>query len=175
MEPYIGEIRMFGGTFAPRGWLLCDGAAYSPNNFSQLYSLIMNIYGGDEHGYFRVPDLRGRAPIQWGQGDGLSVYQIGKQAGAETVILSVPQLPAHNHTANAKTAGDLPTPANNYPATGTDPTSGAAITTWANSTDAVMNPGTIGMTGTGAPVSIVSPILAITFIIACEGIYPPRP
>jgi microcystin-dependent protein len=175
MEPYIGEIRMFGGNFAPRGWLLCDGASYNPNNYAQLYSLIMEYYGGDGHSYFRVPDLRGRSPIQWGQGAGLSGYEIGKQAGAETVVLSVPQLPAHNHAVNAKVAGDLSTPANNFLGGLLDSTTQNPLNMWAEKADAVMNAGTIGMTGGGLPVSILSPILAITYIIAYEGIYPSRP
>jgi microcystin-dependent protein len=176
MEPYIGEIRMFGGNFAPRGWMLCDGTAYNPNTYSQLFSLIMNYYGGDGHSSFNVPDLRGRSPIQWGKGPGLTGYEIGRQAGYETVSLSVPQLPAHNHSVNAHTVGTQPTPANNYLGTAVDTATGNPVNSWTDATpNAVMNPGTIGMTGTGIPVNIVSPILAITYIIAYEGIYPPRP
>jgi microcystin-dependent protein len=175
MEPYVGEIRMFGGNFAPRGWLLCDGASLNPNNYATLYSVIMTIYGGDGHSYFNVPDLRGRSPIQWGQGRGLTGYEIGKQAGAETVVLSVPQLPAHNHGVNAKVAGDEATPVNNYPSTIVDQSTGAGSLSWGKTTDAVTNPSTLTITGEGKPVTIVSPILAITYIIAYEGIYPPKP
>jgi len=175
MEPYIGEIRMFGGNFAPRGWLLCDGASYNPNSFSSLHSLIMDTYGGDGYSYFNVPDLRGRAPVQWGQGPGLTGYEIGRKAGNETVVLTVPQLPAHNHTLNAKITGDQPTPVNNYIGGLVDSISQNPLSMWAEKADAVMNPGAIGITGGSVPVNIVSPILAITYIIAYEGIYPSRP
>jgi microcystin-dependent protein len=126
---------------------------------------------------FNVPDLRGRAPIQWGKGVGLSGYEIGKQAGAEQVTLSVPQLPAHNHAVNAITVGNQPLPANNYfGALPVDPGTGVGSNNWASGTpNAVMNAGTISPTGNNQPVTIISPILAITYIIAWEGIYPSRP
>lgn len=179
MEPYIGEIKMFGGTFAPRGWLLCDGAAYNPNNssYANLHAVIMENFGGDGHSYFNVPDLRGRAPVQWGKGDGLSPYSIGQKAGNETVSLTVPQLPAHNHAVNAITEGNQVVPATFYPAAvPLDPTTGAGSKNWASgNANAVLNAGTIGATGSNQPVNIVSPVLVVTYIIAYEGIFPPRP
>jgi microcystin-dependent protein len=177
MEPYIGEIRLFAGTFAPKGWLLCDGTYYDINRYQNLYSIITEIYGGDGHSKFAVPDLRGRAPIQWGKGDDLATgYEIGKKAGAQTVNLSVGQLPAHNHSINAKTLGDKPTPAGNFMAgLPTDPTTGQGTNDWAGTMDVLLNPSSITPTGNNQPVNIVSPILAVTYIIAFEGVYPSRP
>ena len=97
-EPFLGEISMFGGNFAPRGWAFCDGQLLSIAQNSALFSLLGTIYGGDGRTTFGLPDLRGRVPMHHGNGPGLSSHPIGQKSGSETVILNVLQLPAHNHT-----------------------------------------------------------------------------
>ncbi|RYY35236.1 MAG: phage tail protein [Sphingobacteriaceae bacterium] len=178
MEPYVGEIRMFAGTFAPKGWLLCDGSYYDSHTYATLYSLIMEIYGGDGGNKFAVPDLRGRAPIQWGQGIGLSGYSIGQHAGAEKVTLTVPQLPPHNHQVNVNAdLGSVFNPSNtSFLSASNIAADTKEVNTYsAAKGSATLHTETISQTGGGQSVSILSPVLAVTYIIAWEGIYPSRP
>jgi microcystin-dependent protein len=97
-EPFIGEIRMFGGTFAPRGWALCDGQLLSISTYTSLFSILGTTYGGDGRTTFALPDLRGRAPIHAGTGPGLSPKTLGQKGGTQTETLSIVQMPSHNHT-----------------------------------------------------------------------------
>jgi len=95
-DPYVGEIRMFGGNFAPAGWSFCDGSSLSISENEVLYQLIGTTYGGDGQSTFNVPDLRGRVPVHQGTGAGGN-YQTGQTGGAEQVTLTSQQLPVHNH------------------------------------------------------------------------------
>src|SRR3954452_11916502 len=95
--PYLGEIRLFGGNFAPVGWLFCDGAALAIAQYDTLFQLIGTTYGGDGQTTFNVPDLRGRAPLHQGTASSGTTYTIGEMAGAEEVTLTVQQLPVHSH------------------------------------------------------------------------------
>jgi len=97
-EPFIGEISMFGGNFAPRNWAFCDGQLLAISQNTALFSLLGTIYGGDGRTTFALPDLRGRVPIHSGNGPGLSNYRVGQKGGTETVTLNVTQIPSHNHT-----------------------------------------------------------------------------
>src|SRR5690348_13380835 len=122
--PYIGEIRMFGGNFAPAGWAFCNGQLLPIAQNDALYTLLGTTYGGDGVNTFALPDLRGRAPVHFGQGSGLSNYVQGQQYGAEQVTLNVNQIPAHNHLVNCNSAGSnqagvatKTTPAGNFPGT----------------------------------------------------------
>lgn len=99
-EPFIGEIMLFGGNFPPRGWAYCDGQLLSISQNSALFSLLGTIYGGDGRTTFALPDLRGRVPIHQGQGPGLTPRLLGSKGGTETNVLTIDQLPAHNHTIN---------------------------------------------------------------------------
>ena len=178
MDPYIGEIRMFAGDFAPVDWLLCDGKTYQIGRYQELYALIQNYYGGDGSSTFAVPDLRGRAPVCVGQAPDSSYYGLGKKVGSEKIILSQQQLPSHNHGVNAVVLGTQPVPGpTNYPsAVPVDPSTGQGVNTYSDATPNVqLNPGTIAATGDNAPVQIVQPVLGLTFIIATKGIWPPRP
>src|SRR6476620_11735329 len=97
-NPYIGEIRMFGGNFAPVGWAFCDGSLISISENDALFNLIGTTYGGDGQSTFGLPDLRGRLPVHQGQGTGITQsYVIGELAGVETVTLTTQQIPSHNH------------------------------------------------------------------------------
>ena len=167
---YIGEVRLFGGTFAPLGWHFCDGSLISIADNSALYNLIGTTYGGDGQSTFGLPDMRGRALIHQGTGAGLSPYVMGQRIGVENVTLTTATMPAHPHSfAGTNTAGNTPTPGptaelaatptgfNIYDGTGTATTL---------STRAVTN------SGGSVPHDNRQPYLAISYIIALEGIYP---
>ena len=96
-QPYVGEIRMFAGNFAPAGWMFCEGQLLPISENETLFQLIGTTYGGDGQSTFALPDLRGRLPIHQGSGPGLSIRQIGESGGAEEVTLTAAQMPAHNH------------------------------------------------------------------------------
>jgi microcystin-dependent protein len=96
-EPYVGEIRMFAGNFAPRGWAFCDGQLLAVAQNDALFSLLGTIYGGDGRTTFGLPDLRGRVPIHAGSGPGLSPRRLGEKGGQEDVTLSLNELPQHDH------------------------------------------------------------------------------
>jgi len=178
MEPYIGEIRMFAGDFAPRGWALCDGSLLRIDQWDKLFSIIQTYYGGDGASYFAVPDLRGRAPVNAGASTGItSGYYLGQKDGSESVVLSKDQMPAHSHLINANSTGaNQVLPTNFYPSALIDPVSGDSTSLYSNVTpDVTLNVGTVSTVGGTTAVKLVQPVLAITFIIALEGIYPPRP
>ena len=178
MEPYIGEIRMFAGDFAPRDWALCDGSLLRIDQWQKLFSIIQTYYGGDGASTFAVPDLRGRAPIQQGQGNTLSPYYLGQMAGSETVVLSKDQMPAHSHLINANSTGaNQVLPTNFYPSALIDSVSGESTSLYSDVTvpDVTLNAGTVSTVGGTTAVKLVQPVLAINFIIALEGIYPSRP
>ncbi len=103
MEPFLGEIMLFGGSFAPRGWALCDGQILSINQNQSLFSLLGTIYGGDGRTTFALPDLRGRAPLHQGTGPGLTPRSMGYKSGSEQVALSQNQMPSHTHALMAST------------------------------------------------------------------------
>ena len=110
MDPFLAEIRIFAGNFAPKGWARCDGQLMPLSSNTALFSLLGTMYGGDGKSTFGLPDLRGRAPIMFGQGPGLSIYDEGESSGAAAVTLLDSEMPAHRHTAmgnpNPGTAGN---------------------------------------------------------------------
>ena len=167
-SPYVGEIRMFGGNFAPAGWAFCDGATLLISENDTLFNLLGTTYGGDGQETFNLPDLRGRIPIHQGQGPGLSNYIIGQASGSETVTLTTSQIPSHNHSYQATT----------NPANSTNPNDGLLarssvdIYTADLSAQAVMSPQSIGSTGGGQAHDNMMPFLVVSFIISLFGIYP---
>jgi microcystin-dependent protein len=168
-DPFIGEIRMFGGNFAPQGWAFCDGSLLSIAGNDALFNLIGTTYGGDGQNTFALPDLRGRFPLHQGQGNGLSNRIIGEAGGSEAVTLTTSQMAIHNHSAVANSgAGNADTPAGNY-------WSGAATTPQyvpGDQANTSMNTAAIGATGQNQPHDNMQPFLAVSFIISLEGIYP---
>jgi len=108
-EPFTGEIRMFAGNFAPRGWAFCDGQLLAISQNDALFSLLGTIYGGDGRTTFGLPDMRGRIPVHAGQGPGLSQRRVGAKGGAENVTLTVNQIPSHNHPVRASANESLQT------------------------------------------------------------------
>ncbi len=164
MEPFIGSVVLFAGNFAPRGWAFCNGQLLPISQNQALFSILGTTYGGDGRTTFALPDLRGRAPIHWGQGPGLSNFVLGQQSGAETVTLTTAQLPAHTHG----TSFELPLA--EAPTTPT-PTVPIAYDRHTMPTASVIQS---QATGGGQPVSIASPGLSLSFIIALEGVFPSR-
>lgn len=175
-EPFLGEIRIFGGTFAPLGWALCQGQLLPIAQNAALFSLLGTTYGGDGVQTFALPDLRGRAVLGFGQGTGLSPYTQGQMGGVETVTLNTQQMPAHSHTVAATEAQSTTDPKGAVPANTQPPTPGAAPKVYGASPDGktTMNSAMIGQTGGNQPVSVQQPYLVINYIIALQGIFPSR-
>lgn len=168
-EPFVGEIRMFAGNFAPRGWAFCDGQLLAVSQNDALFSLLGTIYGGDGRTTFGLPDLRGRIPIHAGTGPGLSPRRLGQKSGAEKVTLTTNQLPSHRHDWTATTSnGQSRDPVNRIPAA----VPGTYYTAAANETQ--FNSGAVTDTGGSQSHSNLQPFLCINFIIALFGIYPSR-
>lgn len=169
-EPFVGEIRMFAGNFAPRGWAFCDGQLLAVSQNDALFSLYGTIYGGDGRTTFGLPDMRGRIPIHAGSGPGLSNRRLGAKSGAESVTLTVNQLPSHSHTYNASTtAATANSPADAV--IGESP----SIDLFGEGTP-TSNMATNAITGVGGSRSHTNlmPYLCINFIVALFGIYPSR-
>lgn len=168
-SPFIGEIRMFGGNFAPAGWAFCDGSPQSVDQNETLFNLIGTTYGGQDQ-TFNLPNLQGRVPVHQGQGPGVSQnYALGAQGGTESVTLSVPQMPAHNHLLNASdNNGQEPQPTNGYLA---KVTPGDAYVTPMD-TAAQLQINSISPIGGSQPHDNMAPSLAVSFIISLQGIYP---
>ena len=169
-EPFIGEIVMFGGNFAPRNWAFCDGQLLAISQNEALFSIVGTIYGGDGRTTFGLPDLRGRIAMQQGSGPGLPTYRLGQKGGAYQHQLTTAQLPSHNHPLanNAREAGtNQSEPAGNALAEGSFYNS--------NTADARTLPATTGNSqGNSQVYSIQNPFLAINFIIALFGTFPSR-
>jgi microcystin-dependent protein len=171
-EPFLGEIRMFGGNFAPRGWAFCAGQLLPISQNTALFSILGTTYGGNGQTTFALPDLRGRAPVNSGQGPGLSNYDLGQQGGAETVTLISTEIAAHTHPFSPPSSSSaqnttLTDPINAYPGAPGTPT-------YANATDGAMAPGNTGPAGGSQPHQNLPPYLCVSFIIALEGIFPSR-
>lgn len=167
-SPYIGEIRIFAGNYAPQGWAMCNGQLVNISDNDALFNLIGTTYGGDGVNTFGLPDLRGRAPVHIGQGTGLSQYTLGQNGGVETVALTATQMPVHSHPVIANPAtGTQTTPAGNVLA------GGAAVERYeAGTPTQALYGGTLSITGGSQPHSNLQPYQCVTFIIALTGIYP---
>ena len=172
-DPFVGEIRIFAGNFAPTGWAMCNGQLLPISQNTALFSLLGTFYGGDGKSTFALPNLEGSAPIHQGQGPGLSDYFLGQTGGENNVTLLTTEIPAHNHQAmgiagSGQTAPD-PTVVWGTLAGRTPPPlySSAAP-------DVTMNPFALGVSGSSFPHNNLQPALVLNFIIAMQGIYPPR-
>jgi microcystin-dependent protein len=169
--PYIGQITIFAGNFAPRYWAFCNGQLISIAQNAALFSILGTTYGGDGVTTFALPDLRGRVPIHMGQGPGLSNYVEGQNGGAETVTLLSTQIPAHTHGVNASTAGgSQASPASGFPAVESTGTS----LNYASASNITMNAAMIAANSGGQPHSNMQPYLTLNYIIALQGIFPSR-
>ncbi|MEQ8910250.1 MAG: tail fiber protein [Vicingaceae bacterium] len=179
-NPFIGEISMFGGNFAPRNWAFCNGQLLAISSNTALFSILGTTYGGDGRTTFALPDLRGRAAIHAGNGPGLSDRRLGSRAGTETNSMTVGQMPSHNHMAS----GTFSLNAARNPQDSSNP-SGNSLGA-ANIYDSNVAPsvslkegsitGTINVlnNGGGQPINNMQPYLACNYIIALYGIFPSR-
>jgi microcystin-dependent protein len=170
-DPFVAEIRIFAGNFAPRGWAFCNGQVLPIAQNTALFSLLGTTYGGNGQTNFALPDLQGRFPMMPGQGPGLSLRDLGEQGGSETVTLLPSEIPSHNHTLRATTAGTTGTPSGAVIAAAT----GGPLVYGAPGDPVPMADSTLGPAGSGQPHPNRQPYLALNFIIALQGIYPPRP
>ena len=167
-EPYVGEIRMFAGGFAPRGWSTCQGQLLPISEYDLLFNLIGTTFGGDGQATFALPDLQGRVPVHLGVGRSGTGYQLGERGGTVEVTLTKDQIPAHNHGFAVTTAiGSQPNPGNNLLANSQGPQPYIQ-----EPPDGTLNAQTISNTGGGQSHNNIQPSLCMGFIISLFGQFP---
>lgn len=169
-EPFLGEIQMVGFNFAPRGWAFCNGSLLSIAQNDALFALLGTIYGGDGQTTFALPDLRGRIPLNQGQGPGLTNRVIGEAGGAESVTLIEGQMPAHSHQMWIATNGTRTSAANGNLLAGGE----ADIYSRSATPSVGLAPSQLASAGSSLPHDNMQPVLAVNFIISLEGIFPSR-
>jgi microcystin-dependent protein len=172
-NPFLAEIRIFTGNFAPKGWALCDGQLMSISQNTALFSLLGTTYGGDGKSNFALPNLQGCAPMQAGQGPGLSLRDLGETSGEQTVTLLQTEMPAHSHGVLATSGTTQFTPVNNAWASGQK----GFGNTYAGSnpsTNVPMSALGTSIAGGNLPHNNMPPFLGLTFIIALQGVFPAR-
>lgn len=168
-EPFLGEIRLFAGNFAPRGWALCAGQIMSIAQNTALFSLLGTSYGGDGRITFALPDLQGRVPIGWGSGAGLTPRVVGEAGGSSSVSLLSTEIPAHTHAANCSSGQTTTQPEGAYWGSGGRGTSLYASTPSVNLAVNAASPA-----GGSTAHNNMQPYLGMTYIIALEGVFPSR-
>jgi microcystin-dependent protein len=168
-DPFLSEIRIVGFNFAPRGWAFCDGQLLPINQNQALYALLGTMYGGDGRTTFALPDMRGRTPLHFGQGPGLSQRLIGSKAGTENHTLSVDEIPEHNHTLNASSqVGNTNLPGGNVMAA-------TPAQIYRNPTNLIpLDSGSLTSSGSGGSHNNMQPYLTLSFCIALQGVFPSR-
>ncbi|MGO9635077.1 MAG: phage tail protein [Steroidobacteraceae bacterium] len=170
-DQFLGEIRIFAGNFAPRGWLLCNGQVLPISQYTALFSLLGTNYGGDGKTNFALPNLQGSFPLNQGQGPGLTSRLVGETGGESAVTLLVSQIPAHSHNLLAAAAATTGTAG---PTVSLAPVASGASIYHAATSLVGMDPASIGTTGGGSPHNNLQPYLVLNFIIATTGIFPSR-
>jgi microcystin-dependent protein len=160
MTPFIGQIMLFGGNFAPRGWALCDGQLLSISSHSALFSILGTTYGGDGVSTFGLPDLRGRVPVHAGQGPGLTPASLGHKSGTETVTLTTAQMPSHHHGVVAAVGPVVP--------------GEQKYVENQEASSSVVVPDRTDDVGGSQPHNNMQPYGVVNFCIALEGVYPSR-
>lgn len=173
-DPFVAEIRIFPFNFPPKGWAFCDGQLLPISQNTALFSLLGTTYGGNGKSNFALPDLQGRAPMQPGQGPGLSLHDLGETGGSETVTLLESEMPAHAHGMNASSAAA--DEEGQKPATGAVPgAQQGSNALYAAPTPAVqMAPESLAPAGGDAAHNNMMPYLTFNFCIALQGVFPPR-
>lgn len=172
MDPYIGEIRIFAGNFAPNGWALCNGQLMPIASNTPLFSILGTTYGGDGKTTFALPNLMGRAPLHAGAGPGLTPRTLGEMDGEASVTLLTTQMPAHTHAVSCASAANQDAPTNAVWA-GTGRGGGNVYATSADG--AMLSPQTVTPVGESMPHNNMQPYLGMNYIIALQGVFPPRP
>ncbi|MCO6457619.1 MAG: phage tail protein [Pirellulaceae bacterium] len=167
-DPYVGEIRLFAGNYAPRGWAFCDGQLLAIASNDALFSLLGTTYGGDGRTTFALPDLRGRVPLHQGAGPGRSPRTLGAKGGQESVALNAAQMPAHSHPLLGTADADNTSPQDRTLAEAGEDIYARGDANTPLSPQAILN------TGGSQPHANMQPFLGIYYIIALEGVYPSR-
>lgn len=162
-QPYVGEIRMFAGNFAPAGWMFCEGQLLPISEYETLFNLVGTTYGGDGQSTFALPDLRGRVPLHFGNG-----FSLAETGGVETVTLTVSQIPSHSHPVMASASpGGQTSPGGNVPAASFN------VTPYINDVpNGTMSANAVGSVGGSQPHNNFQPYLCVDFIISLFGIFP---
>lgn len=171
-DPFVAEIRMFGFNFAPKGWAQCNGQLLPISQNTALFSLLGTFYGGDGKSTFALPNLEQSAPMFWGQGPGLSLYDLGQQGGTQFVTLLQSEMPLHNHVLRGDAnVAETPDPAQNTLARAT---SINAYQTVSNANLVGKAFEAVGIAGGSLPHNNMMPYLVVNFCIAMQGVFPPR-
>lgn len=179
-QPFLAAIFLFASNFAPTGYAFCAGQLLAISSNTALFSLMGTTYGGNGISTFGLPDLRGRAPIGQGQGPGLNPYVLGQQGGNENITILTSNLPSHNHSiAVSSAAGTTGVPGTTTylakgPSTGSGPNATVEKTYSTTAPDTTLSPSAVGITGSNVPISVLSPYLAVSYIVALVGIFPSR-
>lgn len=172
-NPFLAEIRIFTAGFAPKGWAQCDGQLMPISQNTALFSLLGTTYGGNGTSNFALPNLQGCAPMQAGQGPGLTLRDLGETAGEQTVTLLQTEMPAHSHTAFGSTSSNATSPAGNAWGEG-QKLGGADIYAPSGNNNQPMNPFALSLAGGNQPHNNMQPFLGLMFIIALQGVFPAR-
>ena len=175
MNPFVAEIRIFAGNFAPSGWATCDGQLLPISQNTALFSLLGTFYGGNGQSTFALPNLQNSVPVHQGQGPGLSQRFLGESGGSEPVTLLTSEIPAHTHTkrAHADDPADLQAPSPNRVMARSN-SGPAAYQMNATANLVPMAPQALAVSGSSLPHNNMQPYLTLTFIIAMQGVFPPR-
>ena len=171
-DPFVAEVRIFAGSFAPTGWAMCDGQLLAISQNTALFSLLGTTYGGDGKSNFALPNLEGSVVIGTGQGPGLSLYDLGETAGSSTVTLLESEMPSHSHNIMCTSDdADTGTPSPDVIlAQGTAPNAYLPPT----ATLVQLNQQALAPAGSSMPHNNMQPFLTLTYIIALQGVFPPR-
>jgi len=177
-ESFLGEIRLFAGTYAPYQWAFCDGSILSISQNTGLFALLGTQYGGNGTTTFALPDLRNRVPIHYGQGPGLSDRFIGETGGAASFTMISAEMPAHTHsvTGNSTPATvAVPPPGGRFANASGGRGQQGPVMYAGNTPNTQLSSAAISIAGGGTPINLVKPVLAINYIISLAGVTPPRP
>ncbi|MBL7806158.1 MAG: phage tail protein [Saprospiraceae bacterium] len=171
MDPFVAEIRIVGFNFAPKGWAQCNGQILPISQNTALFSLLGTTYGGDGKSTFALPDLQGCVPMQPGQGPGLSYRDLGESGGSESVTLVTAEMPMHNHGMMAANfPGDVNNPTGNALARSTE----GSIYSTSTAPAATLAFNALAQTGMSSAHNNMQPYLTLMFVIAMQGVFPPR-
>jgi microcystin-dependent protein len=178
-SPYLAQIIMFGGNFAPKGYAMCNGQTLPINQNTALFSLLGTTYGGNGVSTFQLPNLQSSVPVSFGQGVGLSYYDLGQTAGAPTVTLSQSQVPTHTHSfmcSNSASSTTSPSISNNVPGTPSVTNANFYATPPGNPPliPQTMLPAACSTVGNNQPHNNLMPSVCVTFAIALQGVFPTR-
>jgi len=174
-EPFIAEIRIFAGNFAPRSWAFCDGQLMPISNNTALFSLIGTTYGGDGRTTTALPNMQGRAPMEPGRGPGLTRRRLGEKLGIPTVTLSENQMPSHTHYVRAnQSPGGVAAPSNTTSIAAAGGRGDDLYSSATSSNLVGLSSETVESTGGNQAHDNMQPYLALNFIIALQGLYPSR-